>query len=297
MAVLVSNGPMRPLLCSFVIVVAAGCSGGGGATVPRPLPTPPRLGPAERSSVARAEREIFTLTNRVRRQHRLPRFLSSSDYDGLARLHSWDMQRGGFVGHDSPTTGGPADRMASAKLPYRAVRENVAKAYSPAETVAGLMNSPGHRKNILSRDVTHLGVGVSIDGRSSPPALFTTQLFVRPGRRYDPRTAHRDALGIIQRVRRARGLRPLRLDPGLDRVARRCVKLSSSEASAEVGRALPGLGPRYKDVGMAEVKVSVLDGLDQVPAFLSRQHTHLGLGVRKEGGLIRLYLLFARMGR
>jgi len=284
---------MRSLILSLVVV--AGCSGGPPA--PRPLPAPPRLSPAERSSVTRAEREIFNLTNRVRQRHRLPRFSPSRDYDRVARVHSWDMQRGGFVGHDSPTTGSPADRMERAKLAHRVVRENVAKAYSPAETVAGLMKSPGHRKNILSRDVTHLGVGVFIDGQSTPPALFTTQLFVRPGRRYDPRTATRVALSIFRRVRRARGLPPLRLDPGLDRVARRCVRMSSSDAAAEVARALPGLGPRYKNVAVAEVKVSVLDGLDQVTAYLSRQQTHLGLGVRKEGSMIRLYLLLARIGR
>lgn len=113
----------------------------------------------------------------------------------------------------------------------------------------------------------------------------------------NPRTAARVALGIIRRVRRSRALPPLRLDTRLDRVAKRCVKLSSSEAAAEVARALPQLGPRYRNVAGVEVKVSVIDALDQVTAYQSREHTHLGLGVRREGGMIRIYLVMARLRR
>jgi hypothetical protein len=73
------------------------------------------------------------------------------------------------------------------------------------------------------------------------------------------------------------------------------VALSSAEAAAAVADALPGLGKRYRGVSGAEVKVSVIDGLDGVT--LPRGPTHLGLGIRKEGKLIRVYLLLATVGR
>ena len=53
--------------------------------------------------------------------------------------------------------------------------ENIAAGYNaPADTVAGLMNSSGHKKNILG-DFSHLGVGVAVkNGR-----LHWVQLFIR----------------------------------------------------------------------------------------------------------------------
>ena len=56
--------------------------------------------------------------------------------------------------------------------------ENVARAYSVGEAQRGLMQSPGHRRNCLATEVTHVGVGVSlgreIGGRRE---LYVTQLF------------------------------------------------------------------------------------------------------------------------
>ena len=42
-----------------------------------------------------------------------------------------------------------------------------------AEIIDGWMNSPGHRRNIMDRDATRIGVGVAISGRT----LYATQNF------------------------------------------------------------------------------------------------------------------------
>jgi uncharacterized protein YkwD len=42
--------------------------------------------------------------------------------------------------------------------------------------VAGWMGSEGHRKNVLSKNFTHQGLGVVINGN----ALYATEVFARP---------------------------------------------------------------------------------------------------------------------
>jgi uncharacterized protein YkwD len=54
----------------------------------------------------------------------------------------------------------------------------VARASSPGEAERGLMNSPGHRANILSRLVTRVGIGIVAD--EAAHELLVTQVFIRP---------------------------------------------------------------------------------------------------------------------
>jgi hypothetical protein len=62
------------------------------------------------------------------------------------------------------------------------IGENIGKftnsqmAFKPQEVVAGWMNSPTHRDNILDRSYTHLGVGVLVRGTE----MIATQNFASP---------------------------------------------------------------------------------------------------------------------
>ncbi len=118
------------------------------------------------------EQDILRRTNRLRQQRGLPVLRPSTALDGAARGHSRDMRKNGFVGHQSPTTGDPADRLDRAGIDYVVVRENVARGYSAAEIMMELMKSPAHRDNILSRDTSVLGVGVALDRRTPPPSSW-----------------------------------------------------------------------------------------------------------------------------
>src|SRR2546423_4242662 len=109
-----------------------------------------------------------------------------------------------FVGHISPRTGNAVDRMRRAGLAAPVVLENVARAFGPAEAEQGLMDSPGHRANILSREATHVGVGMML-GRegSGRHELFVTQLYVRRSSAMPPLDAARAVLDVINGRRRA----------------------------------------------------------------------------------------------
>lgn len=60
----------------------------------------------------------------------------------------------------------------------RAVGENVATGFrTPKSNIRGWLNSPGHRRTMLSRSYTRLGVGVAKD---SSGRTYTVQVFGRP---------------------------------------------------------------------------------------------------------------------
>jgi len=191
--------------------------------VGRPLPQEyaSRLPPDERSitSVEAAEALAFKLLNADRARFGLPLFERDARLDAVARAHSVDMRDGGFFAHVSPRTGGPGDRLLAAR--YKAIghAENIALESSIHAAETDLLASLGHRANILSRAVTHVGLGVakgSVEGRTE---WYLTQLFARP-------LVAIDAAALAARFRRAMGERrkalglpDLRRDLGLERVA------------------------------------------------------------------------------
>lgn len=125
-----------------------------------------------------AERRIVQLIADERRRAGLAPLQVDLRFAGVARQHSLDMQRSGFVGHVSPRTGSASDRIKRAKLAAQRLTENVARAYSVEDAHRGLMSSPGHRRNILDAEVELLGVGVALrDLGDKTYELHVTELF------------------------------------------------------------------------------------------------------------------------
>lgn len=58
---------------------------------------------------------------------------------------------------------------------YVQAGENIAGNQDVQKAHDALMNSPGHRKNILSSDFTHIGIGIKKGG---PYGYMFTQMFI-----------------------------------------------------------------------------------------------------------------------
>lgn len=100
-------------------------------------------------------------SERIKRDLKVLRF--SQDLRKIAREHSVDMFKRGYFSHYSPEGESVADRATKAEIDFLVIGENLA--YAPSLELAhkGLMNSEGHRANILSEDYGRVGIGV-IDG-------------------------------------------------------------------------------------------------------------------------------------
>jgi len=81
----------------------------------------------------------------------------------LARAYADEMFRRGFFAHDTPEGVDPFERMRDANIRFGLAGENLALAPTLDVAHNGLMNSPGHRANILKDGFRRVGIGV-MDG-------------------------------------------------------------------------------------------------------------------------------------
>ena len=121
-----------------------------------------------------AEAELLRLVNAERAQAGLDPVTLDPELAAIGREHSEEMFRLGYFAHTSPVEGDPGARLEAADVLYLVSGENLAFAPTVEIAHAGLMNSPGHRANILNPAFTRLGVGVV---RSERRGLMITQEF------------------------------------------------------------------------------------------------------------------------
>jgi uncharacterized protein YkwD len=82
-----------------------------------------------------------------------------------------------YFSHESPNAGSAFDRLKAAGIGYSRAGENLAYAQSVAVAHRALMDSPGHRENILHPEFTRIGIGVINAGAYG---RMVTQLFITP---------------------------------------------------------------------------------------------------------------------
>ncbi len=109
------------------------------------------------------EEQMLAWVNDERRAAGLPPLVMDQRLRDVARQHSQDMLRRAYFSHYTPDGLSPFDRMRAARIPFEAAGENLAEAPTLSMAHRGLMNSPGHRANILSPAFGRVGIGV-IDG-------------------------------------------------------------------------------------------------------------------------------------
>ena len=71
----------------------------------------------------------------------------------------------GYFSHYTPEDKDPFERMREANVKFRAAGENLALAPTLQIAHTGLMNSPGHRENILRPAFGRVGIGILDGGR------------------------------------------------------------------------------------------------------------------------------------
>ncbi|WP_369405010.1 CAP domain-containing protein [Piscibacillus salipiscarius] len=121
------------------------------------------------------EQKVVELVNQERQERGLQPLKASSELSDVAREKSRDMAKNNYFSHTSPTYGSPFDMMKQFGIDYRTAGENIAMGQTtPEQVMNGWMNSDGHRKNILSSNFTHIGVGyVESNGQT-----YWTQMFI-----------------------------------------------------------------------------------------------------------------------
>jgi uncharacterized protein YkwD len=135
------------------------------------------------------ERRILQLTNEARRKNGLPSLDSDNDLAVKARGKSDDMLTNNYFSHTSPEGTTLKDRLQEEKpASFKTISRIGENIYMGARfdysadiktqarmIVDGWMTSPGHRRNILDPNYTHIGVGVSAKDKM----CYATQIFAQ----------------------------------------------------------------------------------------------------------------------
>jgi uncharacterized protein YkwD len=120
------------------------------------------------------EAQMLEMVNGERAAAGLGALAPDPELTEVARRHSTDMFARGYFSHVTPEGRSPFDRMEASGVSFRTAGENLALAPTLRIAHTGLMNSPGHRANILRPAFGRLGIGV-MDGGSR--GLMVTQNF------------------------------------------------------------------------------------------------------------------------
>ncbi|MGV3572751.1 MAG: CvpA family protein [Ramlibacter sp.] len=120
------------------------------------------------------EARMLTMVNAERTKQGLQPLKPDPELTQVARAHSRDMFERAYFSHVTPEGRELSHRMRQARLGYLAAGENLALAPTLSGAHQGLMNSPGHRANILRPQFGRAGIGV-LDGGIH--GLMVTQNF------------------------------------------------------------------------------------------------------------------------
>jgi len=132
------------------------------------------------------ENQVVALINQERTDRGLPDLGNNSSLQLAARRHSEDMACNDFFSHTGSDGSTLSSRLLAAGYSYSWAAENIAASsssnFSAQAVVSMWMNSPGHKANILSENVTQIGVGFRYAGDSAAQDFdaYYTADFGRP---------------------------------------------------------------------------------------------------------------------
>lgn len=111
-----------------------------------------------------SESQMFTMVNAERTKRGLEALAWAPNVVPVTRAHAKDMWERHYFSHYSPEGKDVGDRLNAAKISYSIAGENLALAPTIQTAHTGLMNSEGHRENILETRFKKVGIGVIDNG-------------------------------------------------------------------------------------------------------------------------------------
>jgi uncharacterized protein YkwD len=249
------------------------------------------------------ERALVQMIARERREHGLQALVIDTRLENVAKMHSDDMVAHRFIAHTSRTTGEAPDRVAAAGLNATVVLENIGRGYSASEIHRGLMESPGHRANVLHPEARELGIGVTAENEGERLAFVATEVFAKLARVVSTAEAPRLIVEAIEEKRRDERLPNLILDATLTAAAQQAAErlarepaLDQSALLDEATRSVKKPPRGLRKLGAALLIATDIDQVVTGKRLVEPTLKWLGVGVARAAGnangpLIVVFLL------
>lgn len=117
------------------------------------------------------------LINQYRKENGLKPLVLNADLTNAAKDHSRDLAKWDRISHYGSDGSNPWDRVKRAGYKARVAAENVGTGQVTFnEVLKGWKESPGHNKNLLMRDVEHMGIALVQDPKTEFKSFWTLVL-------------------------------------------------------------------------------------------------------------------------
>lgn len=142
--------------------------------------------PAILPDLPKVEAAIIEITNTVRAEAKLGAVVVSPQLTAAARAYAGLLAKSDKFSHDADGT--LSDRTQRAGYEHCTIAENLASHKDSrgfqtralaVSAMEGWLNSPGHRKNLMTAELTEIGVGVA-KAPDKDPKFILVQVFGRP---------------------------------------------------------------------------------------------------------------------
>ncbi|MCG8502948.1 MAG: CAP domain-containing protein [Firmicutes bacterium] len=124
----------------------------------QPAPTPKPGTPT--GEVSEEAQRMLNLINAERAKAGAQPLKFDKEVMRVAQIKAQDMVDQNYFSHNSPIYGSPFNMLNSFKVSYRTAGENLAGNRSVEAAHNSLMNSQGHRRNILNKGFNLIGIGI-----------------------------------------------------------------------------------------------------------------------------------------
>jgi uncharacterized protein YkwD len=171
---------------------------------------------AEPRSPGDAKTAILARINAMRAADRVPPLEADPALDRVAQSYSERMAAENFFAHVTPDGLDLKARLNKAGYVYRRAGENLGFAAGPMAAQSSIEQSPGHRRNLLDRDFSRVGIGIAFSKRQHAQALVTEILAMPPGHGPDP---VEEAYRLVERKRAELKLPALQRNQVLEQIA------------------------------------------------------------------------------
>jgi len=149
-----------------------------------------------------AEKQLFDLVNREREKAKVSKLEWNDNLTRAALAHSKLLDEHQDLSHQFAGEPSLQERVGATGVRFNSVAENVAEAPEVEVAHKGLMQSPGHRANILNRDYNAIGIAIVQHGSQ----LFVTQDFAHVLTSYTEKQFRDAVISDFNQARRAKRL-------------------------------------------------------------------------------------------
>jgi uncharacterized protein YkwD len=158
--------------------------------------------PSAQRAQSRDELKLFNLMNQEREKAGLLKFQWNADLAKSARAHAQLLTEHRELSHRFSGEPVLSDRIGATGLRFDAAAENVASAAEVEDAHVALMNSPGHRANILNAKFNAAGLAVVPHGAR----VYVAQNFAHVLPVYSETHFRREVVAAVNKLRQSKGI-------------------------------------------------------------------------------------------